>query len=39
VECIREERQPSPGGADGWLNMRVVEAAYKSAETGQVVTL
>jgi predicted dehydrogenase len=39
VECIREERQPSPGGADGWLNMRVVEVAYKSAETGQVVTL
>jgi predicted dehydrogenase len=39
VECIREGRQPSPDGADGWLNMRVVEAAYTSAETGQVVTL
>jgi predicted dehydrogenase len=39
VECIREGRQPSPDGADGWLNMRVVEAAYRSAETGQVISL
>jgi predicted dehydrogenase len=39
VACIREGRQPSPDGADGWLNMRVVEAAYKSAKTGQVVGL
>ena len=39
IECVREGRQPSPDGADGWLNMRVVEAAYKSAETGQVIAL
>ncbi|GAB4538937.1 MAG: Gfo/Idh/MocA family oxidoreductase [Anaerolineae bacterium] len=39
VTCIREGRQPSPDGVDGWLNMRVIEAAYKSAETGQVVSL
>lgn len=39
VECIREGRQPSPGGAEGLLNMRVVEAAYRSVETGQVVSL
>jgi predicted dehydrogenase len=39
VECIREGRQPSPGGAEGLLNMCVVDAAYKGAETGQVIIL
>jgi predicted dehydrogenase len=39
VECIREGRQPRPGGTEGWLNMRLVEAAYESARTGQVVEL
>jgi predicted dehydrogenase len=39
LECIWEGRQPSPDGTEGWLNMRVIDAAYKSAETGQVVTL
>ena len=39
LDCIREGRQPNPGGAEGWVNMRVVDAAYKSAETGQVIML
>jgi predicted dehydrogenase len=39
LECIREGRQPNPGGVEGWVNMRVVDAAYESAETGRVVTL
>ena len=39
VECIQEGRQPNPSGVEGWVNMRVVDAAYESAETGRVVTL
>lgn len=39
LECIRAGKQPNPGGAEGLVNMRVIDAAYKSAETGQVITL
>ncbi|MBE7550602.1 MAG: Gfo/Idh/MocA family oxidoreductase [Anaerolineales bacterium] len=39
LECIRTGRAPSPGVAEGLLNMRVVDAAYRSAETGEVVKL
>lgn len=39
LECIRTGRTPSPGAAEGLLNMRVVDAAYRSAETGEVVKL
>lgn len=39
LDCIREGRQPAPSGVEGWLNMRVVDAAYESAKLGQVVTL
>lgn len=37
--CIRTGRRPSPGGTEGLLNMRVVDAAYQSAKTGEVVKL
>lgn len=37
LDCIRENRQPNPGGEEGLMNMRVVDAAYQSARTGQVV--
>ena len=36
IKCIREGRTPTPGGMEGWLNMKVVDAAYESARTGQV---
>jgi len=39
VECIQSGRTPSPGGLEGWINMRVVDAAYESARTGKVVAL
>ena len=39
VKCLREGRQPNPGGAEGLVNMRVVDAAYKSAESGEVIKL
>lgn len=39
LECVREGRKPHPGGAEGLVNMCLVDAAYKSAKTGQVITL
>ena len=36
IKCTREGRTPTPGGMEGWLNMKVVDAAYESARTGQV---
>ena len=39
VQCIHEKRTPNPGGAEGWTNMRVVDAAYESARTGKVIEL
>jgi predicted dehydrogenase len=39
IECIREDKTPVPGGLEGLVNMRVVDAAYESAETGQVIKL
>ncbi len=38
-ECVRNGRTPVPGGQEGYWNARVVDAAYESARTGQVVTL
>jgi predicted dehydrogenase len=37
VQCIRHNQTPSPGAIEGWINMKVVDAAYKSAKTGKVV--
>ena len=39
VDCVRAGRKPLPGGAEGLVNMRIVDAAYESARTGQVVAL
>lgn len=39
LECIRDDRAPSPGGTEGRVNMKVVDAAYESARTGHVVEL
>jgi predicted dehydrogenase len=36
VDCIREGRAPIPGGAEGLVNMQIVDAAYQSSRTGQV---
>lgn len=38
-ECIQTNRTPNPGGAEGLVNMKIVDAAYQSANTGQVVML
>jgi predicted dehydrogenase len=37
IQCIREHRTPSPGGIEGWINMKVIDAAYESKNTGKVI--
>lgn len=39
VECVAHKRIPSPGIAEGLVNMRILDAAYESALNGQVVHL
>lgn len=39
VECIRSHIAPIPGGQEGLINMQVVDAAYESSRTGQVVQI
>ena len=39
IECIKSGKTPIPGGAEGLVNMKVVDAAYESARTGKVVEL
>jgi len=37
IDCILNDKEPSPGGEDGLWAMRVLEAAYRSAKTGEAV--
>lgn len=39
IECICNNKTPNPGGLEGWINMKVVDAAYKSSKTGKVVEI
>jgi len=39
IECIREQKKPLPGLAEGQVILDIVDAAYKSAKTGEVVNL
>jgi predicted dehydrogenase len=39
IDCVRQGITPVPGGREGLVNMKVVDAAYESARTGQVVTI
>jgi len=39
VAAIRESRVPYPGAAEGIVNMRILEAAYESSRSEQVVTV
>ncbi|MEW6716454.1 MAG: Gfo/Idh/MocA family oxidoreductase [Chloroflexota bacterium] len=39
LDCIQSGKKPNPGGQEGLINMRVIDAAYKSAQTGRVVAL
>jgi predicted dehydrogenase len=37
IDSIRSQKQPVPGGEEGLANMLVVDAAYRSARSGEVV--
>jgi predicted dehydrogenase len=39
VDCIRNNRIPVPGALEGLANMQVIDAAYASARSGQVVQI
>lgn len=39
IECIQAGKTPIPGGSEGLVNMKVVDAAYESARAGKVVEI
>jgi predicted dehydrogenase len=39
IDCIRKNKKPNPGGAEGLTNMKIVDAAYKSSKTAKAVTI
>lgn len=39
VECVEKNQKPNPGGLEGLVNMKVVDAAYESSRIGQVVNI
>jgi predicted dehydrogenase len=39
IECIEKNQPPVPGGLEGLMNMKVVDAAYVSSQTGMVVEI
>jgi predicted dehydrogenase len=39
INCIKQRLSPHPGGLEGWTNMKVVDAAYKSSRLGNVVRI
>jgi predicted dehydrogenase len=39
LDCILNDTEPSPNGHDGLWALRVLEAAYRSAENGEAVTI
>lgn len=38
-DCIRKNRKPEPSGEEGLQDVRIVEALYRSAETGRAVRI
>ena len=39
IDCIRQKKTPIPGGLEGLINMKMVDAAYESSRTGKVVNI
>ncbi len=39
VECVENKQMPIPGGLEGLMNMKVVDAAYVSSRTRKVVEI
>jgi predicted dehydrogenase len=39
IDCIEKNQTPSPGGSEGLINMKVIDAAYESSRTGNTVKI
>ena len=39
LDCVLYGKEPAPGGIDGLWTMRVLEAAYRSAATGEAMPI
>lgn len=39
INCIQNKRTPVPGGIEGWINMKILDAAYESSLKGKVVEI
>jgi predicted dehydrogenase len=39
IDAIKEQRMPKPGAMEGYVNMQIIGAAYRSAATGKVVNV
>ncbi len=39
IDCIRADKTPVPGAAEGLVNMRIVDAALESSRSGDLVAL
>jgi len=39
IDCVRTRKQPVPGLQEGQVILEIVDAAMKSSETGEAVTL
>ena len=39
LDCIRTRRTPSPGGEEGLVNMKIIDAAYLSSQSGKAINL
>lgn len=39
IDCIRRNKMPLPGAMEGLMNMKVVDAAYKSSKIGKAVEI
>jgi predicted dehydrogenase len=38
-KAIQEKRQPLPGGAEGIVSLKIIEAAYLSSQTRNAVSI
>jgi predicted dehydrogenase len=39
AECVRDNKEPRTPGEEGLADLKVIEALYKSAESGQTVAV
>ena len=39
VQSVEKNQTPVPGGLEGWMNMKVVDAAYESSRAGKVIEI